>query len=984
MRFNRNITTAVFYLILCQFSMQAFGQQGFSLTLPKPKQYEERTLRSERTDQKKFTLPKRFVQNTITHYNYVFNANNKLNDILANAKSAFVDDYSQLLPFYNYTLDATAADSIQLDSLLYKTQTGIALHDLRNDWIDNLYLLWGAAYYLRKDFDSAYYMFQYINYAFAAKEKDGYYKTIGSSRDGNSAYSISTKEKNSVTRRMFSEPPSRNEAFIWQIRNYLAQDHFTEAASLIVTLKNDPVFPDRLRNDLEEVQAYWFYKQNMWDSAAVHLEKALGNASNQQERARWEYLVAQLYELGGKYAESEKFFSKAIGHTTDPILDIYARLYSIRVNKDGGENYIDKNIAELLKMAKRDKYVDYRDIIYYMAAQMQLERNNTDGAMPLLLKSTQYSSNNPTNRNKAFLQLAELSFAKKLYHPSLNYYDSLQMDDPALKNPDEIEKRKEVLAWLVRNLELIERQDSLQRIAAMPEEARKDFVRKLAKQLRKEQGLKDESAMTTGNASISPNSSPLFISDNTKGEWYFYNNKSRAKGAAEFKARWGTRPNVDNWRRSSAIAGIPAMVQANTLPGRNPDPNAAVVPDDNGEITSENLYKRLPLTPEQLQKSNDSIQAAMFNAGKTYIQEIEDCNAGTKMFEDLRTRYPQFNPMEEVLFNLYYCYNKNGEGAKANAIKKLMTDRYGSSNLTTIVNTGKNPQTKEGNPQATKTYEEIYDLFIEGRFDEAVARKKIADSMYHGNYWTPQLLYIEAVYYVRQREDSTAVGVLNEIVTRFAGTPLASRATNLINVLGRRNQIEDELNKLVVNRPAEDTTRRTTFIPSSPVITKQPEIKIDTSSKIPVVTAILKPKIDTIVKPVLPPAAATAFTYAPNEPYYVVLILNKIDPVFTNEAKNAFMRHNKETFYNKQYTIELSELDPENKMMLISSFANVDEAVTYVEKTRPRTANEIIPWLKGGKYYFTIITERNLQLLKTNKNLEGYKTFLNQYVPGKF
>ena len=984
MRFNRNITTAVFYLILCQLSMQAFGQQGFSLTLPKPKQYEERTLRSERTDQKKFTLPKRFVQNTITHYNYVFNANNKLNDILANAKSAFVDDYSQLLPFYNYTLDATAADSIQLDSLLYKTQTGIALHDLRNDWIDNLYLLWGAAYYLRKDFDSAYYMFQYINYAFAEKEKDGYYKTIGSSRDGNSAYSISTKEKNSLTRRMFSEPPSRNEAFIWQIRNYLAQDLFTEAASLIVTLKNDPVFPDRLRNDLEEVQAYWFYKQNMWDSSAVHLEKALGNASNQQERARWEYLIAQLYELSGKYSESEKYFSKAIGHTTDPILDIYARLYSIRVNKDGGENYIDKNIAELLKMAKRDKYEDYRDIIYYMAAQMQLERNNTEGAMPLLLKSTQYSNNNPTNRNRAFQQLAELSFDKKLYRPALNYYDSMRMDDPALKNPDEIEKRREVLSWLVKNLELIERHDSLQRIAAMPEEARRDFVRKLAKQLRKEQGLKDESVMTTGNASFTPNSSPLFISDNTKGEWYFYNNKSRAKAAAEFKARWGTRPNVDNWRRSSAIAGIPAMVQANTLPGRNSDPNAAVVPDDNGEITSENLYKRLPLTPEQLQKSNDSIKAAMFNAGKTYIQEIEDCSAGTEMFEDLRSRFPQFVPMEEVLFNLYYCYNKNGDAAKANAIKKLMTDRYGSSNLTTIVNTGKNPQTKEGNPQATKTYEEIYDLFIEGRFDEAVARKKIADSMYSGNYWTPQLLYIEAVYYIRQRQDSTAVGVLNEIVTRFSTTPLSSRATNLINILGRRNQIEDELNKLVVNRPVEDTTRRTTFIPSTPVITKQPEIRIDTTSKIPVVTTTLKPKIDTIVKPVLPPPAATAFSYAPNDPYFVVLVLNKIDPVFINEAKNAFIRHNRETYYNKQYTIELTELDPENKMMLISSFANVDEATTYVEKTRPRTANEILPWLKGGKYYFTIITERNLQLLKTNKNLEGYKSFLNQYVPGKF
>ena len=46
-------------------------------------------------------------------------------------------------------------------------------------------------------------MFQFINYAFAEKEKDGYYKTIGSKMDGNNAFSISTKEKNSLPRRVF-------------------------------------------------------------------------------------------------------------------------------------------------------------------------------------------------------------------------------------------------------------------------------------------------------------------------------------------------------------------------------------------------------------------------------------------------------------------------------------------------------------------------------------------------------------------------------------------------------------------------------------------------------------------------------------------------------------------------------------------------------------------------------------------------------------
>ena len=155
MRLNRYTTTAILLLILFQVSFPSFSQLGISFDIKKPKEYDERVLRSEKSDQKKFTLPRRFIQNTATHYNYFFNANNKLNEVLERAKEAYKDDYSKLLPFYNYSLDATAADSIQLDSITYKASTGIALHDLRNDWVDNLYILWGAAFYLQKKFDSA-------------------------------------------------------------------------------------------------------------------------------------------------------------------------------------------------------------------------------------------------------------------------------------------------------------------------------------------------------------------------------------------------------------------------------------------------------------------------------------------------------------------------------------------------------------------------------------------------------------------------------------------------------------------------------------------------------------------------------------------------------------------------------------------------------------------------------------------------------------
>src|SRR3989337_76722 len=183
MSFIRYTTiTASLFLIFCQLAVPVFGQLGIALDVKKPKEFENRVLRSEKSDQKKFSLPKRFIQNTITHYNYFFNANNKLNEILERAKASFKDDYSELIPFYNYTLDVTAADSIQLDSISYKAQTGIVLHDLRNDWADNLYILWGASHYFKQQFDSAHLMFQFINYAFAEKEKEGYYRTIGSAR----------------------------------------------------------------------------------------------------------------------------------------------------------------------------------------------------------------------------------------------------------------------------------------------------------------------------------------------------------------------------------------------------------------------------------------------------------------------------------------------------------------------------------------------------------------------------------------------------------------------------------------------------------------------------------------------------------------------------------------------------------------------------------------------------------------------------------
>jgi hypothetical protein len=114
-----------------------------------------------------------------------------------------------------------------------------------------------------------------------------------------------------------------------------------------------------------------------------------------------------------------------------------------------------------------------------------------------------------------------------------------------------------------------------------------------------------------------------------------------------------------------------------------------------------------------------------------------------------------------------------------------------------------------------------------------------------------------------------------------------------------------------------------------------------------------------------------------------VVLLNKVDVVFGNEAKNAFARYNREKYYNRTMDLNVIPLNEEVKLLTIGAFANIQDVVDYVQKAKPIAGNEIVPWLKKEKYSFSIISEGNLQLLQENKDLPGYQAFLDKNLPVK-
>lgn len=965
------------------WTLNPFGKEK------KPEQYEEKKLASEKTGEKKFTKIRRFTQNTTTHYNYFFNANNKINAVVERAKMSQKDDFSRMLSFYPYTLENTSAQKTELDSVIYKATAGILLHDLRSDWVDNMYLLIGKAYYLRNEMDSAAMTFQFINYnLFPRKKNEDDSRVVGTNNSpGSGGLSIANAEKRNFVNKIMSRPPSRNDALVWLARTFTAQEEYGDAAGLINILRNDPNLPSRLQNDLAEVTAYWFFAQNHFDSAAFHLERGLSAAPTKQDQSRWEFLLAQLNEKNGNYEAASDYYAKAAKHTVDPIMEIYANLNDAKMMRDRGDTVqLNNTIANLVRMAKKDKYDAYRDIIYYAAAQISLQKPDTTGAIYLLNRSLKYNSANTEYKSNSFLDLANIAYNQQRFKDASSFYDSLQVDE--LKDSIariELNERKQSLSKLVQHIDAIEREDSLQRIAAMPEAERDAYVKKILRKLRREQGLKEDDAsagtapITFGNNNNKQEAVDLFT-NNSKGEWYFYNNNARGKGYSEFISKWGKRPNADNWRRSKAL---------NSMMSKTPDlgdPDAPNLPTDRTgepgvvELSVASLLLNLPLTPEKLDSSNNIIEINMLEMGKVFQNDMQEYGIAINAYEEYMDKFPNAKGEPEALLGLYYCHSKLGNTAQAAQYKDMLTKLHANTDAGKLVTNPSllNPNLKS--PEATSRYQGIYDMFIEGKFADAIDAKKKADSVYGTNYWTPQLLYIEAMYHIREKNDSVAIAGLQQLATLYPESPLKEKATTLIDVLGRRAEIENYLTNLEVTRQEEEVI---VMADDKPVVKNAPIAAAPVTAKTTTPATIIQPRKMDSSAAIKPIATIAGFILRPEVPHYVMMIMTKVDYVYVNEARNAFIRFNKGNYLLQNVEVTKDALDADRALLLFSKFGDAETALKYFDKVKNAAPREV-SWLAPAKYSFVIISEDNLAELKKNKDIDGYKKILNDNFGNRF
>src|SRR5882672_10446694 len=254
---------------------------------------------------------------------------------------------------------------------------------------------------------------------------------------------------------------------------------------------------------------------------------------NKKVKARREYLTAQLYMASGSKEDAEKYFTRSAEHTVDPYMAVYASLNAINASADSS-NAAEKKIASLMSLAKRDRYVAYRDLIYFTAAEVEMQNNNYPKAYDFAKKSIKYNVNSPVQRSQGFMLLGDLDYLRPDYVTAKNEYDSVDASSLASEaDQQRLAERLPVLQTIVANIKTVKVEDSLQTVARMPEADRTAFIRKKVRQLRKAQGLKEDDTSTFVNSAVqiqgdnnpnAPNNDLFNAQAAAKGDWYFNNN----------------------------------------------------------------------------------------------------------------------------------------------------------------------------------------------------------------------------------------------------------------------------------------------------------------------------------------------------------------------------------------------------------------------------------------------------------------------------
>lgn len=990
-------------------------------------------------------LPTQAYHDITSHYNAYFNANEKIKGTLKTVETSHKDNFNEVLPvyFYNDPKDF-ASTTNELEDAIKRSTQAIQLHTVAN-WTDDHFLLIGRSNYYKGDYDKAQSSFKYITTEF--KEGVDYVKVMKSKGKKIGNYVKARKKKKvkpevkvitnadgtktleKVDKRpeisIWLHTPARSNALVWLIKTYTRQAKYSEAASVLTYVKNDDLFYKNYLPDLYLAEADLLVTRTDYKAAIDPLNRYLNDKKVKKRKklkTRPLFVLAQCYERSDSTGKAIATYKRVLKSRPDYDMEFYAKLRMAKIGrKSSGSNNEIKSL--LVKMSKDTKYKDYWDQIYYELALISLSENEKPAAIKFLNKSVAASTNNDAQKSLSYLKLAEMNYTDEAYVTSKYYYDStltfMSKNDTGYVA---IELRNKVLDNLVKQLQVIAFEDSVQALAKLPESERNKKVKILATKIEEENEAKKDQANTTSTTDPSNQ-----FNDPSKGSqnivlpgqqaltstWYFYNTSARANGYNTFIQKWGRRKLEDNWRRKNKSSGITnddenaeSKAQDSTASTNKID---SATEDLSNATLEEQLMAGLPLTPEKLGKSDNKVIEAYYNAGVIYKDELDNYTKANGMFEALNSRYPNNKLLLESWYNLYLLAQKQNNAAKAEMYKNLILQNYPESIIAKVL---KDPsylnESKQREMAVQNYYRQAYDDYTSNNLDSAWNKCGYSNVLFKPNPLAAKFELLGALVLAKQHKLEEYTQALNKIVAKATNAEIKAEAQTLLALLNKSSLPMVDLSKDVSGRmtdslnamlPKSEATGQFSAVkPSSPSITdmvmnnpKSSEaLATDTAKKTETQTAVkgtASQPGNTVVQDTT--TAVTIQQAAPQEDttssykrtdniahYFVVYIT---DPTVSAAAISATIAQ-VDAFNSSTSTLKLTTkqvlLDSKTKLINVRQFANSQVGMEYFNNTIKQ--KQLFSELKPEQYELILISSVNFGTLLTEKDIQAYLRFFKR------
>ena len=959
----------------------------------------DKQLPYERLLNKKYTLGRRAYQNTVSQFNFLFHAAISLEEIIQKARDLHEDDYTELLPFYDYDLSITAKESI--DSIIYRCNANIVLHDLRSNYVDDAYLLLAKSYLFHKNFDTAASILQFINYSFFEKE-DGADLPIGSNINKSGKFSIASPENN----RTWENKNVRNESMIWQARNYFEAGEINEGISLLQLLKTDAGFPKRLQPFLYEQLAYGYYLTGMNDSAANYLIKGLDNAQDPLTKARWSFLIAQLYEKEQKIDLAYNWYKKAGAIVSNPVIAVYASIYMASIDANRGKKSWESLANALERMIKKDKYAAFADIIYYEMAQLALRNQAVAKANQWLIASIQKNEKNTKLKQKTLVQLGALNYKIDQFSVAKIAYENLNDLLKTFPNYDQITLRKKWIDKIADLNELIKNEDSLQFIYAAPAllqaqmakqwQKRIALIKSLEKDLFTDPNKKTDESVNVNKNNQANNPGYSFgnafatttTKQDVKSDFYFDNPQNVSMGVTNFIKKWGDRPNVDNWRRKTTIQlakTSPAKtnidsVQKNIPLNSKVIENAKLVGNKKNKTTlqtqdsTDQLTIQLIQTESDLKQSQISWNKNSLSIAKIFLYELNDFEKALPRYQAVIQNDIEPATTESALLDLASHYMHIGQSTTSDSLIAIITRQFPEGIYVQKKQAKENLDRIDKN--SAEAYKAAYFLAQIGDWEQFGAQMDSVQKQFKGTKWNTPYQFLKVKMHAQLGKDSLAIEYCNQIIAQNKSESIKARAKNIITEINNRKVTEAYLAALKIVQPTKVVnTKEETIVQSKAPINK---LKTDSNFKSsPNLKMAVNPKIDSTLSNAI--ANQITFTNDSLEQHYIALQTMNVSAAFVKEIQNAFKDFNTETFRQLNLTVTYVQFTDQSHIVWIGPFTNASDGLAYINKVKPRLSTEIISFIAKKQYDLILIGKSNILLINNQAQLDQYKRDKSNY-----